>query len=246
MAMLVHESLGGRVYKSIRDLILSQAYPPGSKLNVEQLCRNLGVSRTPVWDAMRRLETEGLVSTVPRHGVFVLNYGVEKIRDLFAVRGALEGLAARQSATNRDPQVRETLAAVVRLLERTALAKDVEQYSRTAIEFHDRVLAASRNQVLGRLLPNVYAQILVLRLRSLHLPERLESSLAEHSAIFAAVAAGDAERAETLSRAHAEHVLQDALEFTRQPEPLARPAATRDMRVTVTPTSEARAPGPRS
>ena len=71
VATLVHESLGERVYKSLRDHILSQAYPPGSKLNVEQLCRNLGVSRTPVWDAMRRLETEGLVSpaaSLAEHG----------------------------------------------------------------------------------------------------------------------------------------------------------------------------------
>ena len=216
VAMLVHESLGERVYKSIRDLILSQAHPPGSKLNVEQLCRNLGVSRTPVWDAMRRLETEGLVSTVPRHGVFVLNYGVEKIRDLFAVRGALEALASRQAALNLDPEARGILEAKVRQLERTAGAKDVEQYSRAAIEFHDCLLATARNQVLRRLLENVYAQILVLRLRSLYLAERLDSSLAEHSAIFAAVAAGDAERAETLSRAHADHVLEDALELTRR------------------------------
>ena len=100
VATLVHESLGERVYKSLRDHILSQAYPPGSKLNVEQLCRNLGVSRTPVWDAMRRLETEGLVSTVARHGVFVLNYGVDKVRDLFAVRGALEALAAGEAHTS--------------------------------------------------------------------------------------------------------------------------------------------------
>jgi len=215
VVMLVHESLGERVYKSVRDLILSQVDPPGFKLNVEQLCKNLGVSRTPVWDAMRRLETEGLVSTVPRHGVFVLNYGVEKIRDLFAVRGALEGLAARQATVNLDAPARAELEAVADRLERTAREKDAEQYSRAAIEFHDGVLAASRNQVLGRLLDNVYAQILVLRLRSLHLAERLESSLAEHLAIFAAVAAGDAERAERLSRAHAEHVLQDALELTR-------------------------------
>jgi len=216
VAMLVYESLGERVYKSVRDLILSQAHPPGSKLNVEQLCRDLGVSRTPVWDAMRRLETEGLVSTVPRHGVFVLNYGVEKIRDLFAVRGALEALASRQAALGLDAHGRERLEATVRQLERTAGARDIEQYSRAAIEFHDRLLAAARNQVLGRLLENVYAQMLVLRLRSLHLAERLDSSLAEHSAIFASVAAGDAERAEKLSRAHADHVLEDALEFTRR------------------------------
>jgi DNA-binding GntR family transcriptional regulator len=74
----------------------------------------------------------------------------------------------------------------------------------------------ARNPVLSRLLENVYAQILVLRLRSLYLPERVESSVAEHREIFEAVLAGDAERGERLARAHAEHVLQDALEFTRR------------------------------
>jgi DNA-binding GntR family transcriptional regulator len=218
--MLVHESLGERVYKSLRDLILSQAYPPGSKLNVEQLCRNLGVSRTPVWDAMRRLETEALVSTVPRHGVFVLNYGLDKVHGLFAVRGALEGLAARQAASHRDA-ARETLEDPMERLTSAAAARDLEVYSRAAIDFHDAILAAARNQVLGRLLENVYAQILVLRLRSLHLPDRLDSSIAEHSAIFAAVVAGDGERAERLSRAHADHVLEDALAFTHGALPTA-------------------------
>ena len=214
VAALVHASLGERVYKSLRELILSQAYPPGSKLNVEQLVRSLGVSRTPVWDAMRRLETEGLVSTVARHGVFVLNYGVDRIRDLFAVRGALEGLAAGEAARRLDAEDRAAIDAVMRVLDDAARARDLVGYSRAAIELHDRVLAAAGNQVLSRLLENVYAQILVLRLRSLFLPERLESSVAEHRAIAAAVIAGDAERAERLSRAHADHVLDDALEFT--------------------------------
>ena len=219
VSALVHESLGERVYKSLRDLILSQAYPPGSKLNVEQLCRNLGVSRTPVWDAMRRLETEGLVSTVARHGVFVLNYGIDKVRDLFAVRGALEALAAGQAARQIDAEARNALEAAVRRLGAAARGQAVEAYSRAAIEFHDQVLAAARNQVLSRLLENIYAQILVLRLRSLYLPERLDSSVAEHRAIFAAIVDGDAEAAERLSRAHAQHVLQDALALTERLEP---------------------------
>lgn len=223
VSALVHESLGERVYKSLRDLILSQAYPPGSKLNVEQLCRNLGVSRTPVWDAMRRLETEGLVSTVARHGVFVLNYGIDKVRDLFAVRGALEALAAGQAARQIDAEARNALEAAVRRLGAAARGQAVEAYSRAAIEFHDQVLAAARNQVLSRLLENIYAQILVLRLRSLYLPERLDSSVAEHRAIFAAIVDGNAEAAEQLSRAHAQHVLQDALALTERLEP-GRPA----------------------
>ena len=192
IAPLLHESLGERVYRTVRDLILSQVFPPGSKLNVEQICRDLGVSRTPVWDTMRRLESEGLVNTVPRHGVFVLNYGADQTRDLFMVRGALEALAVHQAARN------------------------LEGDARAAIDFHDCVLRAARNQALTRLLENVYAQILVLRLRSLYLPERVESSVVEQRALFEAVMSGDGERGEWLARAHADHVLQDALDFTRR------------------------------
>ena len=218
IAPLLHESLGERVYRTVRDLILSQVFPPGSKLNVEQICRDLGVSRTPVWDTMRRLESEGLVNTVPRHGVFVLNYGADQIRDLFAVRGALEALAVRQAAGHLDPDAHAELEASMKEMEQAAAAGAIEQYSRAAIDFHDRVLGAARNQVLSRLLDNVYAQILVLRLRSLYLPERVESSVAEHRELFEAVVAGDADRGERLARAHADHVLQDALEFTRRAE----------------------------
>ena len=213
---LRHESLGERVYRTVRDLILSQVFPPGSKLNVEQICRDLGVSRTPVWDTMRRLESEGLVNTVPRHGVFVLNYGADQIRDLFMVRGALEALAVRQAARNLDADSRPALEAAMAAMEGAAATGEMERYSRAAIDFHDGVLRAARNQALTRLLENVYAQILVLRLRSLYLPERVESSVAEHRALFDAVMTGDGERGERLARAHADHVLQDALEFTRR------------------------------
>ncbi|HUM15570.1 MAG TPA: GntR family transcriptional regulator [Candidatus Nitrosotalea sp.] len=219
IAPLLHESLGERVYRTVRDLILSQVFPPGSKLNVEQICRDLGVSRTPVWDTMRRLESEGLVNTVPRHGVFVLNYGADQIRDLFVVRGALEALAVRQAAQNLDTDSRAALEATMAEMEHAASAGEMEHYSRAAIEFHDRVLGASRNRVLSRLLENVYAQILVLRLRSLYLPERVASSVAEHRALLEAVLAGHGEEGERLARAHADHVLQDALEFTRRAEP---------------------------
>jgi GntR family transcriptional regulator of gluconate operon len=184
IAPLLHESLGERVFRTVRDLILSQVFPPGSKLNVEGICRDLGVSRIPVWDTMRRLESEGLVNTVPRHGVFALNYGADQIRDLFAVRGALEALAVRQAAGSLDAGACAGLEATMRDMERAAGPGEMEQYSRAAIEFHDRVLDASANRVLRRLLENVYAQIPVLR----------------------------------LARAHADHVLQDALEFTRRAE----------------------------
>jgi DNA-binding GntR family transcriptional regulator len=216
VAPIVHEGLGDRVYRTVRDLILGQAFPPGSKLNIERLCRELRVSRTPVWEAMRRLESEGLLETVPRQGVFVLNFSLERVRDLFAVRGALEGLAARLATSALTPGDRTALGQCVGDLEAAFRTRDLERYSRGAIELHDRVLAAARNQVLSRQLENIYAQIHLLRLRSLHLPERLDTSFDEHRSIVGAVTAGDADEAEAVSRRHAARVLEDALAAVRK------------------------------
>jgi DNA-binding GntR family transcriptional regulator len=77
---------------------------------------------------------------VARHGVFVLNYGADQIRDFFAVRGALEALAVRQAAPHLEPASRDVLEATMKELERAAAAGAMDQYSRSAIEFHDRVL----------------------------------------------------------------------------------------------------------
>jgi DNA-binding GntR family transcriptional regulator len=216
VAPLIHEGLGERVYKTIRDLILGQLFAPGSKLNVERLGRELGVSRTPVWEAMRRLESEGLVETVPRQGVFVLNFSMDRVVDLFAVRGALEGLGARLAASRMDPADRTALEQGLEELEAAFRGQDLERYSRNAIELHDRLLAAARNQVLSRQLENVYAQIHVLRLRSLSLPDRLAASLDEHSRIVRAVLAGSADEAEAIARQHAARVLEDALSAVTQ------------------------------
>jgi DNA-binding GntR family transcriptional regulator len=211
IAPLVHEGLGDRVYRTVRDLILGQLFSPGSKLNIEQLCRELGVSRTPVWEAMRRLETEGLVETVPRQGVFVLNFSMERVVDLFAVRGALEGLAARLAAGRVTADDRTALEASLDGLRAAFRDGGLEGYSDRAIELHDRLLAVARNQVLSRQLESVYGQIHVLRMRSLYLPERLEASLDEHSRIVQAVIAGEADEAEAIARRHAARVLEDAL-----------------------------------
>ncbi len=208
---LVHQNLGDRVYKAIRDLIFSQAFPPGSKLNVEQLCRDLGVSRTPVWDAMKHLETEGLVETVPRQGVFVLNFSVERVREIYAAREVLDGLAARSAAEQIGPTALSALESVIRRQEAAVRALDFDSYSRADIDFHNRLLAAAKNHLLSRLVESLYGQILVLRLRTLNLRERIQWSFAEHTRIFEAVATHDPERAESAARTHVRMVMLDAM-----------------------------------
>jgi len=239
---LVHPNLGDRVYKAIRDLISGQIFPPGSKLNVEQLCRDLGVSRTPVWDAMKRLETEGLVETVPRQGVFVLNFSVDKVREIYAVREVLEGLAARWAAERLGQAEVAALDAVIQRQAAAVRALDFPAYSRADLEFHGRVLAAARNHLLSRQLESVYGQMLVLRLRTLNLPERIHASFAEHTRVFEAVAARDPERAEAAARTHVRMVMRDAMQELPELEPAdgsGRPAAPRSRR-----SAQARRPWP--
>lgn len=208
---IAHTSLGDKVYSAVRDLILGPAFGPGAKLNVERMARDLGVSRTPVWDALRRFEAEGLVETVPRRGVYVLNFTIEKVREVYVVREAVEGLAARLAAEQMDDA---TLGLLKRCLEkqvRCADAGDFATYSQADIEFHDRVAAASRNQTLVRILAAIFGQILVLRLKTLNLRDRIRSSIAEHHRIFEGLGARDGARAEAATREHIQMVLEDAL-----------------------------------
>jgi DNA-binding GntR family transcriptional regulator len=209
---LIHENLSDRVYKTVRELIVNQAFPPGSKIKIDQLCRDLGVSRTPITEALRRLETEGLLESVPRHGVFVLNYSVERIEHLFVVREVLEGAAARSAAEQVDSERVELLRGTVSRLAEAVSRMNVELYTRTTLEFHNNVVAAANNVILSRFLENVYSQILVLRLQRLHTLHdvpRLDLSLADHREIFEAVSRRDPDGAERAARKHARRLLED-------------------------------------
>lgn len=213
---LKHANLGHRVHADLRRLILGQAFPPGSRLNVERLCRHLGVSRTPVWDAMKRLETEGLVETVPRQGVFVLNFSLKRVREVYSLREVLEGLSASLAAEHMGPAELASLASDIRRQEVAVTALDYEAFSRADLDFHNRILAGSKNQLLRRVLESIYGQILVLRLRAtLNSKARIESSFAEHRQVFDAVTAKDPERAGTAARMHVRMVTRDVLEGLR-------------------------------
>jgi DNA-binding GntR family transcriptional regulator len=212
---LTHPNLGDRVYQTVRERILAQAFPPGARIRVEDFTRSLGVSRTPVLDALRRLDAEGLVATVPRQGIYVVPFTRRRAEELYAVRGALDGLAARLAAA-RAAAGRLDRGAVARLralLSEQAGAvrdRDYARFSRADIEFHDAVLAASGNGTLQRTLEAIYGQILVLRLRTLNLAERAAPSVEEHTRVVDAIDRGDPDGAEAAARAHVELVSADA------------------------------------
>ena len=206
-----HSPVGQSVYRALQGLLLRHRFVPGQKLNVEALARDLGVSRTPVCEALKKLEVEGVVQTRPRKGVYVTALDVEKAREIYVVREAVEGLAARLAAGH-------ITAAELRGLERSldaqaaaGAAGDVPAFSRADIEFHNAIVHASRNDTLIRILRSLYGQILVLRLQTMNLKGRMRPSVREHQRIFAALKSGDPDRAEAAARRHMRMVLRDAL-----------------------------------
>ena len=216
---LVHPNLSDRVCESIGELIRSQAFPPGSKLNLDKLCHDLGVSRTPVLAAVKRLEAQGLVEVVPRLGVFVLNFSVEKVQEIFAVREVLEGLAARLAAEQAGAAEVAALEAVFTRHEAASRAGDVEAFSTTDFEFHNAVLAAAGNALLARQLESLYGQIHALRVRTLAVRDRMRSGTGELREILAAIVARNPLRAERAGRAHMQAVRADAMRLLRAQAP---------------------------
>ncbi len=208
---IAHSPVGQSVYRALLNLLARHHFAPGQKLNAEALSRDLGVSRTPVWEALKRLEVEGVVQTRPRKGVYVTALDADKAREIYVVREVVEGLAARLAARHiAAPELRE-LERSLDAQEVAGAGGDVPAYSRADIEFHNIIVRASRNEILIRILRSLYGQILVLRLQTLNLKDRIRPSVREHQRIFAALKSGDPDRAEAAARRHIRMVLRDAL-----------------------------------
>lgn len=230
VSAIEHSPVGQSVYRALQDLLARQHFAPGQRLNVEALSRELGVSRTPVWEALKKLEVEGVVRTRPRKGVYVTAPDADKAREIYVVREAVEGLASRLAARHITTPELRALEHSLDVQAAAAAAADVPAYSRADIEFHNLVVQASRNETLIRILRSLYGQILVLRLQTLNLKHRMRPSIAEHQQIFAALKSGDPERAETAARRHIRMVLRDVMAVVPPADPPAlgaQPSARR-------------------
>lgn len=192
------------VYSAVKQVLLSNRYSPGERIGVDDLCRQLEVSRTPVFDALTRLKAEGMVDIVPRKGVYLVMSSLEKAQEIYRVREVLEGLATSLAAQNLTPRYAGLLKAALDRQASCVEAEDYDGYARATIGFHNTILEAADSETLSRILGAIYAQIEALRLRTLYLPRRIAGSFAEHQRIYEAVVARDPAAAEAEARKHIE------------------------------------------
>ena len=198
-------SLKDRIYEALKETIAGINIYEGvgePRLDERQLSQDLGVSRTPVREAIARLEQEGLVRIVPRRGVFVARKTKQEILEMITVWAALESMAARlitEKATDEEiASLRELFATV----EDNTSRADIDEYSGLNIRFHQAIIALSKSQLLESMTETLFIHMRSIRARTIGENDRAQRSIIDHMNIIKALEDRDADLAERLSREH--------------------------------------------
>ncbi len=212
-----HENLDTKVYGELKNRILKGGFRPGEKIYQDRLARELGVSRTPLVNALKYLEREKLVVSIPRRGYIVRRFTTEEMVHIFELREVLEGLAARRAALNMtEAQIQELQTFFQGFRQQEAL-EDVAAYAREDRRFHQFVVEAGSREFLRSILANY--NVLGFSYQGentagLVRPPR--ETIREHQAIIKAICKQDAGKAEEFMRFHLRRS-KEVLEKTLQP-----------------------------
>jgi DNA-binding GntR family transcriptional regulator len=199
-------SLGNQAYQEVKKIILEGQVIPGQKLNEGDLAKALGISRTPVREAINRLEKEGLVEIFPQRGAYVVQFSREDILELFLIREKLEGLAAYLAAEKADEATLEKLEYCLRGFEEPFDDRDIQRYAREDFKFHQTLVNLSGGRWLKKLVGTLHDHIRIFRLTAVGSSARMKISLQEHHDIIAALRRRDPKGAEERMRRHIQHV----------------------------------------
>jgi len=212
-------NLSEDVYEAIKKRLGDKDLKPGTRIKEEWLAEELGVSRTPVREAINKLEREGLVEIIPRYGTFVTNLSPKDVEEIYDLRGTLEGLAIRSIFLKLDKEkFNEKLLEIDefhRKCESYLEEGNLEPFIKADIAFHNFLVRSSQNSRLIQIMNNLNAQIQLGRMESFSVPGRAEKSLKEHEEIINAMLQGDVDKAEKLIRNHCMNIKKNVLYFLK-------------------------------
>lgn len=195
-------SLRGRVFNRIREDILSGKYKQNEELRETAIAGELGVSRTPVREALRQLELEGLVSIIPNKGAYVTGITAKDIKDIYSIRSLLEGLCARWAADNITAEQLDELEEITYLTEFHAKKKHYDQVLELDNKFHEVLYSASDSKLLNHMLSDFHHYIQNVRKITIASGTRSLEMNEEHKKILEALKNKDADKAEALANEH--------------------------------------------
>lgn len=201
-APLNRTSLAQQAVEELRRRIAGSALIPGQRLDEAALADDLGISRTPLREALKVLSAEGLVEIRPRRGCYVAELGPADLDDIFPIMALLEGEVAREAALKGSAADLRRLDQLHASLERHAAAGEVDRYYEVNYVFHDALQAIAGNRWLQHVIGDLRKLLKLSRHRSLRLEGRLAESLAEHRALMDALHRRDGDAAERVMKSH--------------------------------------------
>lgn len=205
-------SLRGRVFHKIREDILSGRYKVKEELREVAIGEEMGVSRTPVREAFRQLELEGLIQIVPNKGAYVTGITAKDIRDIYMMRSLLEGLCARWATEHITKEQMEEMEENIFLSEFHASKGHTEQMAELDSRFHEILYEACDSKMLEHALKDYHQYVLRVRKKTLSTKTRSSASNEEHRKIMEAIKAGNGELAEELAHKHMLNAYENMLE----------------------------------
>jgi len=200
-----HLTLRERILETIRDAIIKGSLKPGEKVAEPELAERFGISRTPIREAFRQLESQGCLTVIPRKGAVVTSFSQKDVEEFYAIKSILEGYAANRACENISNKEIEKLEAINNKLSLLAEGSDVKQFFKTHNDFHDLFIRAANNEKLYELINSLVGKFQRLRLASLSIPGRMKISVEEHQKIIEAFRKKNPVVAEKLVRKNAEY-----------------------------------------
>ena len=210
------DTLRRQIENAVRQAITSGKYKPGARLIERELCEELGVSRTSLREALRKLEAEKLVEIVPHKGPVVAVISMEEARELYALRGVLESFAAREFALRGSDEAIREFAKGAELLRQHALSGDTLKVLEAKGTLYNIMLGNCGNNLVREVLQSLFSRINILRATSLMHPDRISQSLGEIDDLAAALVGRDAETAARIASLHVHNACVVALQLLAQ------------------------------
>jgi len=206
-----------KAYAALKDVITRMdLYGSRAEIRLDerQLASDLGVSRTPVREALAQLEREGFVRSIPRRGIYVVRKTRSEVIELITAWAALEGMAARLATENAGEDEITALRRMFTTFEGGEVQAKLDEYSEVNIEFHQAIIRMSHNRVLIDMAENLFTHMRMIRRKTIGEMDRADRSIRDHMHIIEALEARNTNRAEELVRSHAlglaEHVARHA------------------------------------
>lgn len=221
MAQTKKNRIAEEIYQKLKREILEAELPPGSLASEPELAVRLGASRTPVHEALRQLESEGLIELVPRRGARILPLSHNDAKEIYQLLAALDPIAAGEIAS-RKPNSGElsVLSEATEKMQQALASENLEEWAANDDLFHRELIRLSGNHRLATIVNRLFDQAHRAQLTTLRLRQSLDKSVKEHRSILRALASGNVERARNQAQAHRERGSEEILrllELVRMP-----------------------------